>query len=164
MSLNPLFFASEDDRRRIDFDHGPLAGEWIMIRGSISHADNQRLLGAMFTGMREEPTEDGGTRRHLEADATTLDLRTMRFWLVRWSLEGGGDQGRRPTDDALRALLPPHAAQILQAIKAHADALDAEAEVESDPLGPSANGAGRAGASSTRARAGSGKPSTSPTN
>lgn len=143
------FFARDDDLTRITLQGDPLDGEWILIRRRISHAEEQRLAGGMFTGIREAGEGKPST---MLMDATEYDVQRIRYWVRRWSLTASaqlGDvaperraadnrwqQGTKPTAVELETLLPECAVQILAAIDAHEAALKAENALALDPLPP----------------------------
>lgn len=126
------FFAQPDDLVRIDFEDGPLAGEWIQVRAALSFVEIQEIAAGAVGGMYDEAKADGGSRRIINLEADKFEPGQIRKWVKRWSLEGG-DRGQRPSDDGLRMLLEPDARQILRAIADHEEALAAEAEIALDP-------------------------------
>lgn len=148
------FFARDDDLKRITLEGGPLDGEWILIRSRISHAEEQRLAGGMFTGVREGGE---GKPQTLLMDATAFDIQRIRHWVRGWSLtvsERLGDvpqsvreadrrwqDGSKPSNKELEELLPEAASQILAAITAHEDSLKVDNVLALDPL-PATGGTG----------------------
>lgn len=126
------FFAQPDDLTRIDFNDGPLAGEWMKVRTRLSFAESQRLAGGAVTGLRNEKKDDGETQQVIEMQVGDYQLGVIRFWVKRWSLEGDPEKGQHPSADGLTALLPEYASQIIAAIEAH-EASIVEPEVATDP-------------------------------
>lgn len=128
------FFARPDDLTRINFEDGLLAGEWMMVRTRLSHAEEQRLYAGMFVGVR--PDEQS---QRLEVDATGFDVNRIVVWVQRWSLTGDKDRGARPRRDEVEALLPEVAAEILGAIERH-EAAAKEDRIRLDPKRESSEG------------------------
>lgn len=123
------FFAREDSTTRIDFDDGPLEGEFIRVRERISKAQQNRLRYGGVTGVRQD-----GERNTIELDATEMDTDRIRFWVLAWSLGNDLEKGRKPTSEQLELLLPEYADQILEAINKHEAQLAAdEPELLTDP-------------------------------
>lgn len=123
------FFAREDSTTRIDFDDGPLEGEFIRVRERISKAQQNRLRFGGVTGVRQD-----GDRNTIEVDATEMDMNRIRFWVLAWSLGNDLDKGRKPTGEQIELLLPEYADQILAAIDKHEAQLAAdEPELLTDP-------------------------------
>lgn len=128
------FFAQPDDLTRIDFDEGVLAGEWIQVRTRLSFAEEQNIQGEAVSGLRQELGSDGTMQSIVDIEAGKYQVAQIRAWVKRWSLEGDHEKGARPSDEALRQLLPEYAAALIVAIEAHeARVREAAEDVATDP-------------------------------
>lgn len=151
------FFARPDDLVRIDFDEGPLDGEWIMVRRRLSAVEINRLSHSMVTGMT---LGDDGAVSGMATDTSEVDLHKMMAWVKRWSLTDDSGRETSPNRARLETLLPEYADQILAAIDKHSADTAAGDVLATDPLPES--GSGLAIRSRTRAPRGSGTLSPEP--
>jgi hypothetical protein len=92
-------------------------GDWIEIKERLSWGEQNRLSGAGLTSFQA----DGGRGFNWEK----WNLARIETWLVDWSFRDEADKPVRVSADAIAALDPETAAEIMAAIDAHVEAQEA---------------------------------------
>lgn len=97
----------------------PIADQWVEVKRELSYAEEQALLGAMYSGLRRGDGQ-GEVAVNVKAHAVAL----FEAWIVDWSFVGKGGKKVAVTKDAIANLRPVFAEAIAEVLGTHTEALE----------------------------------------